>query len=165
MLEDLAFAYLHPDDYREIVAGFKDRRVEREKQVEAVCEDLQWRLSRQGLKTEVSGRAKNVYGIWRKMNEKKISFDTVYDAEAVRVVVNEVSECYSVLGVVHTSWPAISEAFDDYIANPQSKWLPLIAHCCRRSAGTKPRGPNSHTQDARRSRIRRLCTLGIQRRR
>ena len=141
MLEDLAFAYLHPDDYREIVAGFKDRRVEREKQVEAVCEDLQWRLSRQGLKTEVSGRAKNVYGIWRKMSEKKISFDTVYDAEAVRVVVNEVSECYSVLGVVHTSWPAISEAFDDYIANPKANGYRSL-----HTAVVGPRGRNLEVQ-------------------
>ena len=141
MLEDLAFSYLNSNDYREIVGGLKDRRVEREKQVEAVCEDLQWRLSRQGLKAEVSGRAKNVYGIWRKMNEKQISFDTVYDAEAVRVIVNEVAECYAVLGVVHTSWPAISEAFDDYIANPKANGYRSL-----HTAVVGPRGRNLEVQ-------------------
>lgn len=141
MLEDLAFSYLHQTDYRTIVSGLKDRRVEREKQVEAVCEDLEWRLSRRGLKAEVSGRAKNVYGIWRKMNEKKISFDTVYDAEAVRVIVNEVSECYAVLGVVHTSWPAISEAFDDYIANPKANGYRSL-----HTAVVGPRGRNLEVQ-------------------
>lgn len=141
MLEDLAFSYLNSNDYREIVGGLKDRRVEREKQVEAVCEDLQWRLSRQGLKAEVSGRAKNVYGIWRKMNEKQISFDTVYDAEAVRVIVNEVAECYAVLGVVHTSWPAISEAFDDYVANPKANGYRSL-----HTAVVGPRGRNLEVQ-------------------
>ena len=141
MLEDLAFSYLNPGDYREIAGGLKDRRVQREKQVEAVCEDLQWRLSRQGLKSEVSGRAKNVYGIWRKMNEKQISFDTVYDAEAVRVIVNEVAECYAVLGVVHTSWPAISEAFDDYIANPKANGYRSL-----HTAVVGPRGRNLEVQ-------------------
>ena len=141
MLEDLAFSYLNANDYREIAGGLKDRRVEREKQVEAVCEDLQWRLSRQGLKAEVSGRAKNVYGIWRKMNEKEISFDTVYDAEAVRVIVNEVAECYAVLGVVHTSWPAISEAFDDYIANPKANGYRSL-----HTAVVGPRGRNLEVQ-------------------
>ena len=75
------------------------------------------------------------------MNEKKISFDTVYDAEAVRVVVNEVSECYSVLGVVHTSWPAISEAFDDYIANPKANGYRSL-----HTAVVGPRGRNLEVQ-------------------
>ena len=141
MLEDLAFSYLHPTDYRTIVAGLKERRVQREKQVEAVREDLLWRLSRQSLKTEVSGRAKNVYGIWRKMSEKKISFDTVYDVEAVRVIVNEVAECYAVLGVVHTSWPAISDAFDDYIANPKANGYRSL-----HTAVVGPRGRNLEVQ-------------------
>ena len=141
MLEDLAFSYLHPTDYRAIVAGLKERRVQREKQVEAVREDLQWRLSRQSLKTEVSGRAKNVYGIWRKMSEKKISFDTVYDVEAVRVIVNDVADCYAVLGVVHTSWPAISDAFDDYIANPKANGYRSL-----HTAVVGPRGRNLEVQ-------------------
>lgn len=141
MLEDLAFSYLNSDEYSEIVSGLKEQRVQREKQVEAVCEDLQWRLSRRNLKTEVSGRAKNVYGIWRKMNEKKISFDTVYDAEAVRVIVTEVAECYAVLGVVHTSWPAISEAFDDYIANPKANGYRSL-----HTAVVGPRGRNLEVQ-------------------
>ena len=141
MLEDLAFSFLNTTDYRAIVDGLKDRRVEREKQVEAVCEDLHWRLNRQGLKTEVSGRAKNVYGIWRKMNEKSISLDTVYDVEAVRVIVDAVAECYAVLGVVHTSWPAISDAFDDYIANPKANGYRSL-----HTAVVGPRGRNLEVQ-------------------
>ena len=118
-LEDLAFRYLYPKDYSQIVAKLDGRREGRERQVEAIRQDLEFRLSAADIKAEVHGRAKNIYSIWKKMNHKAIDFSQVRDVQAVRVLVDQVDACYRVMGVVHTSWPHIPTEFDDYIANPK----------------------------------------------
>ena len=118
-LEDLAFRYLHPNDYQEIAAKLDARREARERQVEAIRQDLEFRLAAAGIDAEVHGRAKHIYSIWRKMREKSIDIADVHDAQALRVVVDSIDKCYRVLGVVHTSWPHIPTEFDDYIANPK----------------------------------------------
>ena len=118
-LEDLAFRYLFPQHYREIASMFDGRREERERQIEAIRQDLEFRLSAKGIEAEVHGRAKHIYSIWRKMRHKSIDFSEVYDVQAVRVLVDRIDACYSVLGAVHTSWPHIPTEFDDYIANPK----------------------------------------------
>ena len=120
LLEDMSFRYLQPDQYKAIASQLQDRRSEREVQIEAVKRDLVWRLERERVSAEVQGRVKHIYGIWRKMCKKNIAFEDVCDVEAVRVIVDSVADCYAVLGVVHTSWPHISEEFDDYIANPKA---------------------------------------------
>lgn len=155
MLEDLSFAYLHEDRYREIASQLSERRGNRENQVAAVCEDLRWRLDRAGIKTAVTGRAKNIYGIWRKMQEKDISFDAVYDVEAVRVIVDSPPECYAVLGVVHTSWPPIPNTFDDYIANPKANGYRSI-----HTAVVGPRGRNLEVQ-IRSQKMHNAAELGV----
>lgn len=118
-LEDLAFRYLYPEQYRDIAAKLDGRREERERQVEAIRQDLAFRLSAAGIDGEVQGRAKHIYSIWRKMTHKSIEFSKVRDVQAVRVLVNRIDACYRALGVVHTSWPHIPSEFDDYIANPK----------------------------------------------
>ena len=118
-LEDLAFRYLFPQHYREIASMLDGRREERERQIEAIRQDLEFRLSAKGIEAEVHGRAKHIYSIWRKMRHKSINFSEVYDVQAVRVLVDRINACYSVLGTVHTSWPHIPTEFDDYIANPK----------------------------------------------
>ena len=118
-LEDLAFRYLFPNDYREIASKLDGRREERERQIEAIRQDLEFRLAAKGIDAEVHGRAKHIYSIWRKMSHKSIDFSEVYDVQAVRVLVDRIDACYGVLGVVHTSWPHIPTEFDDYIANPK----------------------------------------------
>lgn len=155
MLEDLSFAYLHIDNYRKIASQLRERRESREKQVAAVCEDLRWRLDHAGIKTAVTGRAKNIYGIWRKMEEKNISFNAVYDVEAVRVIVDTPPECYAVLGVVHTSWPPIPNTFDDYIANPKANGYQSI-----HTAVVGPRGRNLEVQ-IRSQRMHDASELGV----
>ena len=155
MLEDLSFAYLHEDQYHQIASRLTEKRQEREKQVAAVCEDLRWRLDRAGINATISGRAKNIFGIWRKMQEKSISFDTVYDMEAVRVIVEEAPECYAVLGVVHTSWPPIPNTFDDYIANPKTNGYRSI-----HTAVVGPRGRNLEVQ-VRTHKMHRAAELGV----
>ena len=118
-LEDLAFRYLFPNDYGEVASKLDGRREERERQIEAIRQDLEFRLRARGIDAEVHGRAKHIYSIWRKMSHKSIDFSEVYDVQAVRVLVEGIDACYGVLGVVHTSWPHIPTEFDDYIANPK----------------------------------------------
>ena len=118
-LEDLAFHQLYPQDYKKIVANLDSRRDARERQVEAIRQDLEFRLSAAGIDGEVQGRAKHIYSIWKKMSHKAIEFSQVHDVQAARVLVESVNDCYRVLGLVHTSWPPIASEFDDYIANPK----------------------------------------------
>ncbi len=120
VLEDFAFRCLQPDDYLDIASRFKERRSQREELVSKIQSDLRWRLNELGITAEILGRAKNIYGIYRKMREKDIAFNDVHDVLAIRVIVDSVPECYQVLGVVHMSWPYIGAEFDDYIANPKS---------------------------------------------
>ena len=118
-LEDLAFSVVHPIEYREIAAKLDARRDQRERLVEAIRQDLEFHLSAVNINAKVQGRAKHIYSIWRKMSHKSIDFSEVRDVQAVRVLVNNVEECYLALGVVHTSWPPIPGEMDDYVATPK----------------------------------------------
>ena len=118
-LEDLAFRQLHPGEYKRIATSLAARRQERERRVGKIVKELKRRLADAGIEAEVIGRAKHIYSIWRKMRRKGIDLSQVYDAEAVRVIVDDVQRCYGALGVVHTAWPHIGSEFDDYVANPK----------------------------------------------
>lgn len=119
-LEDLAFRRLYPDQYQSIATQLDGRREARERQVEAIRQDLAFRLTAKGIDdAEVQGRAKHLYSIWKKMSHKSIDLAEVYDMQAVRVLVDDVDTCYRVMGIVHNSWPHIPTEFDDYIANPK----------------------------------------------
>ncbi|MCL1623498.1 bifunctional (p)ppGpp synthetase/guanosine-3',5'-bis(diphosphate) 3'-pyrophosphohydrolase [Moraxella sp. Tifton1] len=118
-LEDLAFRYLAPDEYKKIANLLSEKRSERESYIKTVQEDLSQALAQVGIKAEVYGRVKHIYSIWRKMKKKNLSFDQLYDIRALRVLVNTNAECYHTLGVVHGLWRHIPEQFDDYITNPK----------------------------------------------
>jgi GTP pyrophosphokinase len=118
-LEDLAFRYLEPDTYADIAAALKEKRGERERFLQSVQSTLQAELENQGINAEISGRAKHIYSIWRKMQRKDSGLDALYDIRAVRVLVNDVKDCYAALGCVHNLWPYLPGEFDDYIANPK----------------------------------------------
>ena len=118
-LEDLAFRELHPGAYKRIATSLAARRQERERRVGEIVADLKHRLADAGIHAEVLGRAKHIYSIWRKMRRKDIDLAQVYDAEAVRVIVDDVDDCYGALDVVHNAWPHIGSEFDDYVANPK----------------------------------------------
>jgi len=96
-----------------------ERRVDREANVRAVVERLKSELRRADIEAEVTGRAKHIYSIWRKMTRKGVDFEQVFDVTAVRVLVPDVASCYATLGVVHTLWDHIRGEFDDYIATPK----------------------------------------------
>ncbi|NYS61429.1 GTP diphosphokinase [Vreelandella salicampi] len=119
-LEDLAFRYLHEDDYKTIAKLLAEKRLDRDRYIHDVVETLKQLMEAQHIHHyDVSGRAKHIYSIWRKMKRKKIDFSQVHDIRAVRVLVPEVTDCYTVLGIVHSRWHHVPTEFDDYIANPK----------------------------------------------
>ena len=118
-LEDLAFRYLEPEEYRRVASALKERRADRERYIEALCGELQGQLRAAGVAAEVYGRPKHIYSIYRKMQRKQLAFEQLFDVRAVRVVVASIRECYAALGVVHGCWPYIPGEFDDYIATPK----------------------------------------------
>ena len=119
-LEDLSFMYLHPDIYAEVQRRVKIRMPQMEQVIEEAKKTLEERLQKNNIPCRIKGRAKHIYSIYEKMQRKKISFEEMYDILAVRVLVDDVSTCYSVLGDVHALWPPVPGQFDDYIANPKS---------------------------------------------
>jgi len=100
-LEDLAFRYLEPLQYKKIAGLLDERRLDRERFIQDVMSELNRALAAVGIKAHISGRAKHIYSIWRKMQRKGLSFNQIYDVRALRVLVPEVSDCYSALGIVH----------------------------------------------------------------
>ena len=118
-LEDLSFRYLQPDNYKRIASLIDERRVDRERFITEVTEELRRQFNREGIDAEINGRAKSIYSIWRKMQRKQLDFSQIYDIRAVRVLVPEVRDCYAALGIVHNIWRVIPNEFDDYIANPK----------------------------------------------
>ena len=118
-LEDLAFRYAQPEDYRRIAGWLRATRAEREGFIEDVRGELLRTLSEAEIKAEISGRPKHIYSIWRKMERKQLPFERVMDVLAVRINVETVADCYAALGLVHGRWQYIPGEFDDYIATPK----------------------------------------------
>jgi len=118
-LEDLALRIREPALYKKMAKLLDERRVDRESYLDQVTAQLRAELVRAGIQGEVSGRPKHIYSIWRKMQLKHLDFDQVYDVRAVRVLVQDLKDCYSVLGMVHGLWQPIPGEFDDYISHPK----------------------------------------------
>lgn len=118
-LEDLSFRYLKPNAYKHIAQLLDEKRLDRQRFINEVVGMLTQRLEDASIAGDVEGRAKHIYSIWRKMQRKNIEFNQVYDVRAVRVLVPEIRDCYTVLGIVHGLWRNIPNEFDDYIASPK----------------------------------------------
>ena len=118
-LEDLSFRYIEPLQYKQIANLLDERRLDRQEYIDDVMTQLREQLEEAGIEAEITGRAKHIYSIWRKMRRKNIDFSQVYDVRAVRVLVPLVRDCYTSLGIVHSLWRHIPNEFDDYIANPK----------------------------------------------
>ncbi len=119
-LEDLSFRYLEPDAFVELSAQMDKTHRDRERYIESVCETIRSRLAEQGYAAEVSGRAKHLYSIQRKMREQGSTVGQVHDLVAFRICVETVSDCYAVLGAVHSLWRPIPGRFKDHIALEKS---------------------------------------------
>lgn len=118
-LEDLAMRHLEPQVYRQLAQALEQRRSEREHYIEKAVQTLRLALHHSNIQSDVSGRVKHIYSIWRKMQRKNLAFDDLFDIRAMRILVPTVNDCYAALGSVHALWNHISREFDDYIANPK----------------------------------------------
>ncbi len=119
-LEDLAFRCTQPQDYKQVAAWLDEKRAQREHSLEAFRSELHERLLAQSVHAQVHARPKHIYSIWKKMQGKRLNFEQVHDVRAVRVIVNNVSDCYAVLSRVHEWFVPVLGEFDDYIAKPKT---------------------------------------------
>ena len=154
-LEDLAFRYIDPDTYKQIAKTLNEKRIERESFIDNVKSILLIELKKMGVKADISGRPKHIYSIWRKMQRKGSDLNHIFDVRAVRLLVDDVSECYSALGVVHNLWSYLPGEFDDYIANPKENDY--------RSLHTAVIGPEGRTVEVqiRTHEMHRQAELGV----
>lgn len=118
-LEDLAFRYLHPDEYKSIARQLAEKRQERESYISQVVESIQAQLRTVYIEADISWRAKHIFSIWKKMKRKNIDFADVFDVRAVRLLVDKTWDCYAALGLVHSTYTPLPGEFDDYIAQPK----------------------------------------------
>ena len=118
-LEDLSFKYLYPEEYHELVEGINKKREERLKFIEKIMADIRVQLKKQHIDAEVTGRAKHLYSIYRKMKRDNKTLDQIYDLFALRILVNSIKDCYAALGVVHEMYSPMPGRFKDYIAVPK----------------------------------------------
>jgi GTP pyrophosphokinase len=118
-MEDLAFRFLEPDTYRQVARLLDEKRAEREASIERLRERLAGELAAAGIQATVQGRPKHIYSIVKKMRGKSLDFDHVYDIRALRIVVENVPDCYAALSWVHSHFAPIADEFDDYIARPK----------------------------------------------
>lgn len=119
-LEDLSLRYLEPQLYKDVARMLDERRVDREQYIIDVVSRLKDELNLAGIKSEVSGRPKHIFSIIKKMKSKHLNFNELYDVRAVRILVDDVKDCYAALGMIHNLWQPIPGEFDDYIARPKS---------------------------------------------
>ena len=159
-IEDLAFRESDSTAYKAIAAQLNERRVDRERFVEEVVHRVGAVLRREGIDAEVTGRAKHIHSIWRKMQRKSLSIEQagieqLFDLRAIRVLVDTVAECYTVLGAVHGLWTHIPREFDDYITNPKPNGY--------RSLHTAVMGPGGRTLEVqiRTHEMHRQAELGV----
>jgi GTP pyrophosphokinase len=119
-LEDFSFRFTEPELYKKIAQLLDEKRSEREAYIQRVIAQLHSELEAMGIPAVIQGRPKHIYSIWRKMRGKNVTFEGLYDIRAVRVIVGNIRECYTVLGVVHDLWTPVENEFDDYIAQPKA---------------------------------------------
>ena len=119
-LEDLAFKYLEPEAYVALRKKVRQRRKEREKQVMEMQRPLAEALSEAGVPAEVTGRPKHLWSIYLKMMSRDLPYEEIYDLMAMRVLTDDVQNCYAALGVIHNEWTPVQERFHDFIATPKS---------------------------------------------
>lgn len=125
-LEDLGFKYLYPEEHDELVKGIEQKREERLKFIEKIMNDIRIQLKKQHIEVEVTGRAKHLYSIYKKMQRDNKTLDQIYDLFALRIIVNSVKDCYTALGIVHEMYSPMPGRFKDYIAVPKTNMYQSI---------------------------------------
>ena len=125
-LEDLSFKYLYPDKYHEIVVELDKKRDERLQFINKIKDDLAENINNQNIKAEITGRAKHLYSIYKKMQRDNKTLDQIYDLFALRIFVDSVKDCYAALGIVHEMYTPMPGRFKDYIAVPKTNMYQSI---------------------------------------
>lgn len=118
-LEDISFRYLHPNTYKRIAKLLDEKRLDREQYMVNFVASIQDKLDALNIKGTVYGRPKHIYSIWKKMQKKHLDFEQLFDVRAMRIIVDELQDCYGALGIVHTNWNHLPSEFDDYVATPK----------------------------------------------
>jgi GTP pyrophosphokinase len=136
-LEDLSFRFLDPDTYRQIANQIHQKRSEREHFINEAIALLKKECKAAGVRAEIYGRPKHIYSIWKKIRTKQVSLEQIYDLHALRVIVDQVRDCYTVLGIVHQIWTPIPREFDDYITKPKGNFYQSL-HTAVLAAGQHP---------------------------
>ena len=121
-IEDLSFRFLEPDTYKRIARKLDEKRREREEFIGQAITRLHAEMGKAGIGAEVYGRPKHIYSIWNKMRAKNLEFAEVYDVRALRIIVPEIRDCYTALGIIHALWQPIHGEFDDYISHPKGNF-------------------------------------------
>jgi len=119
-LEDIAFMNLYPSEFKKIDEAMKKRTESKEDDIDHLIEQIKEALDEVGIKYEIYGRQKHYYSIYKKMINQHKEIDEIFDLTAIRVVVDDIKDCYSALGTIHTKWTPIPGRFKDYIAMPKS---------------------------------------------
>ncbi len=148
-LEDLSLHALEPEVYQQIAGLLEEKRSEREAFIVAVLATLRLVLSTHSIVAEIAGRPKHIYSIWKKMKRKGVDFHQLYDIRAVRVLVDDIAQCYAVLGLVHGLWSPVPGEFDDYVANPKENGYRSL-HTAVHGEGGKPFEVQIRTRDMHR---------------
>jgi len=154
-LEDFALRYLEPEEYQRIADLLAERRQEREEYIDQAVAIIRQGLEKAGINATVTGRPKHIYSIYRKMKEKEREFEEIYDVRGIRILVDEVKDCYAVLGIVHSMWCPITGQFDDYIAMPKDNMYQSL-----HTAVIGPSGPPLEIQ-VRTWQMHRVAEYGI----
>ena len=118
-LEDLSFRYIRPQEFEDLVGKVEQRKVERERFIDETCEIIARKMKENDLETDVSGRWKHLYSIWKKMRAQGIEFDGVHDVIAFRIITKTLPNCYEALGLIHSMWKPVPGRFKDFIAMPK----------------------------------------------
>jgi GTP pyrophosphokinase len=118
-LEDLAFSYLEPEAAADILQQIESKRQENEKVLEQIKQDVQLKLTNEGIPARVEGRVKRAFSVYQKLKRQRITIDQVYDLLALRIVTDSVKNCYGALGVIHNEWHPIPGRIKDFIAIPR----------------------------------------------
>jgi GTP pyrophosphokinase len=119
-LEDLSLRFSEPETYKQVAGLLDEKRIEREQFIDRAMRDLRARLAAAGIEALISGRPKHISSIVSKMRAKNLGFSEVHDVRGLRIIVDEVAQCYQALSLIHSAWMPVTSEFDDYIARPKA---------------------------------------------